>query len=80
MARKKYTDTELLEALQKAANEGGCPGLINDDGGRWAVSESGFQPVPGKRPKTMTTTFFVVKGQWKNSVREAIIYWIEHEE
>jgi hypothetical protein len=43
LKQDKYTDTELIDALEKASKRGSRPGLVNDDSGRWAVSESGFQ-------------------------------------
>ncbi len=78
--KKKYTDTDLLNALEHAEKKGACPGLIADDAGRWAVADDGLQPLPGKIPMTMNTTFFVDKRQWKNSIRKAIVYWINYKE
>ena len=72
-----YTDTDLICALEDAAKKGSCPGLVNDDDGHWAVSESGTQNCPPKTPADIVTNFFVKKKEWKNSVREALVYWIE---
>jgi hypothetical protein len=72
-----YTDTDLICALEDAAKKGSCPGLINDDYGHWAVSETGFQNCPRKTPADINTSFFVEKKEWKNSVREALVSWIE---
>jgi len=67
------TDTEMLDFLQKACKKGACLGLINDDNGHWAVSDSGTQNVPKSRdPEDIDTTFFVFKGEWKDSIRKAI--------
>jgi len=72
------TDSELLDALDKAAAEGACPGLVNDDAGRWAVSETGMQNVPlDDEPSDIQTAFFVKADEWKNSVREALNAWLD---
>jgi hypothetical protein len=47
-------------------------GLISDDGGRWAVSETGMQNLPEEEPIDISTSFFIQKDEWKPSVREAI--------
>ncbi len=74
----KYTDTEMLNWLDKQKH---CSlGLLNDDNGHWAVSTSGMQNCPsGRDPEDIDTTFFVFKGEWKNSVREAIESAIDEE-
>ena len=66
------------EALEALAKEGFCPNLLNDDNGHWALVFDGFQSVPfGDDPEDISTTFFVFKDQWKDTVREAIIYSLE---
>lgn len=64
------TDTERLDWLQKTD----CMSLISDDSGHWACTQDGFQTVPPEFPEAgdIHTTFFVAKGQWYNSIREAI--------
>jgi len=76
-AKKVYTDTELLDILEKAGKRGYCPALLNDDAGHWAVSGEGMQNVPIDPPCDIHTTFFVEKSQWKKTVREAILAFIE---
>lgn len=77
--KKVYTDTELLDWLQDHSID--CPGLINDDNGRWAVSFTGTQNVPMEDgPADIWTSYFVEKHEWKPTVREAIIAAIESEE
>jgi len=74
------TDTELIDWLEDQAKHGACIGLINDDNGHWAVSGSGVQNCPhGRDPEDIDTTFFVFKGEWRNTVREAITAAIESE-
>ena len=68
------TDTELIDFLnsQQGVN------LISDDGGRWAVSGDGFQPVPeeGGFTETVSITSFVEAEDWKPSIREALEAYI----
>ena len=72
------TDTELFDWLEKACKNGACVGLINDDNGHWAVSTSGTQNCPaGWDPEDIDTTFFVFKGEWKNTIRDAIKMFIK---
>lgn len=46
--------------------------LVSDDHSRWAVSGTGFQPVPEDEPIDMETTFVVMKDEWKPTIRAAI--------
>lgn len=74
------TDTQRIDWLEKQADEGRSPALVNDDNGHWAVSMSGFQnAVCGDGPQDIETTFFVNANQWKNTVREAIDAAIKQE-
>jgi len=41
-------DHEAMERLRQEANEGGCPCLVFDDSGHWALSDSGMQPAKEK--------------------------------
>jgi hypothetical protein len=71
------TDKQRLDWLEEKA---GC-GLINDDAGHWAISNSGIQNLPPMdgNPIDIASTFFVEKQYWHNSIREAIDYAMEHE-
>lgn len=68
-------DTYLLNWLGK--QDGAA--LVNDDGGRWAVSFDGIQNVPEKEPSDIQTTFFIEAAQWKPTIREAIQAAIDEE-
>lgn len=48
--------------------------LVSDDGGKWAVSGDGFQPVPedGGFTETVSITTFVDPDEWRGDIREAI--------
>lgn len=64
------TDTELINWLQPKQGVN----LISDDGGKWAVSDSGFQPVPdeGGFTHAVTISSFVEPEAWRDTIREAI--------
>lgn len=51
----------------------GC-NLISDDGGKWALSTSGMQPVPEEGGFTETVGIHSIVGpeEWRESVRAAI--------
>lgn len=67
------TDTELLDGLEALVQKGDCPGIINDDAGRWAVSGSGVQNCPdGDEAIDIQTTFFVEAAEWQPTIRLAI--------
>jgi hypothetical protein len=63
-------DAERLNWLQE--NEG-C-NLISDDGGKWALSTMGMQPVPdeGGFTEEVEIVSIVQPGEWRESVRAAI--------
>ncbi len=67
------TDKDRIDWLEDQAKHGACPGLINDDNGRWAVAFSGFQnAVCGKEAQDVQSTFFVEAKQWRRTIRQAI--------
>lgn len=68
-------DAERLSFLQDWP---GC-NLISDDGGRWAVSETGFQPVApdGGFKDTVGIQSLVFVHEWRDSVRGAIDAFID---
>lgn len=66
----------LKQYLNSLPNRGGCPALLNDDFGHWAVVFEGYQSLPKKpgKPDDIDTRFWVRKQQWRKSPREALIY------
>jgi hypothetical protein len=56
----------------------GC-NLISDDMGRWAVSTTGFQNLPENQdePFDAQVVSLILKTEWKNSIREAIDYFMK---
>lgn len=64
------TDTERLDWLGKQYGTN----LVNDDVGRWAVSDMGMQEVPPDGGFTEVTGIHSIVGpeQWQPSIREAI--------
>ena len=71
----KYSDKKLLDWLEN--NSGGYI-LISDDDGHWACTNSGMQSVNTEKDD-VEATFFIMKDEWKDTVREAIIAAIEEE-
>ena len=63
------TDTERLDWLEE---QFGCA-LVNDDNGHWACVYDGIQTVPDSESAIdMSTSFWIEKDKWHNSVREAV--------
>jgi len=68
----------LIEELNKLADNGYCPALLFDDDGRWALSFTGTQPVNFEsKPMSMYTTFFVETDDWKDTIEEAVEHAIK---
>ena len=71
--RGRITDTARLDWLEWQGDKGACPGVINDDSGRWAVSFEGVQNVPcSRKPIDIATSFFIKRSKWKATIRQAI--------
>jgi hypothetical protein len=62
---------EIVEHITKS---GGCPALVNDDNGHWALSLEGTQTVPftGRDAETIQTAFWIEKKRWADSAPLAI--------
>jgi hypothetical protein len=75
------SDTARLDAMEELVNNGCCPGIINDDAGRWAVTGDGMQNVPcNDNAIDINTTFFVEADKWRDSIREAIDDYLKDDE
>lgn len=69
---------DIVKIFTDLAKEGGCPALLNDDNGHWAVSDTGFQQVVfGDEPEDITTSFFIEKEMWKNTIEEAVEHYLK---
>jgi hypothetical protein len=68
-------DTERIDWLEKQQGYA----LVSDDAKHWAVVTDGMQNIPLKTPIDITTTFFIKKEEWKESIRKAIDFAIKHE-
>jgi hypothetical protein len=64
----------ILEELSKL---GEAPSLLYDDEGHWAVSGEGFQNVVIGDPIDVHMNIFVEKDMWKDTIREAINYYLD---
>lgn len=72
----KITVEHVLEQL---SDMGHCPALIFDDNGHWAVSSAGIQDVSlGEEPSDISTCFFIEAEEWKNTIREAVLHYLEN--
>jgi hypothetical protein len=75
LSKKRKAEADALDAarLDWLAENEGC-NLISDDDGRWAVSTSGFQPVPeeGGFKEAVQIVSWVEPSEWFNSPRAAI--------
>ena len=59
--------------VEKMVAEGGCPALVFDDNGHWALAGGGWQTVPmGEDPEDVVTTFIIEASRWADSAPEAI--------
>lgn len=56
--------------------------LVSDDGGKWAVSGDGFQPVPDEGGFTcgVTISVFVHPDDWRDTISEAVEAYIANSE
>lgn len=73
-------ETRLAAYFERDASIGGCPALLNDDMGHWAIGGSGMQQIAAEGPIDMTTTFFIEKGEWSETIRGALQIWAKEDE
>ena len=74
----KNKNISIENALDKLNEHGHAVCLMNDDNNHWAATSDGFQQVPEtKKSQSMTITAFIEKKQWKKSIHEAIIAYVE---
>jgi hypothetical protein len=69
-------DVSLEEVIELLIKNGTSMALLDDDAGHFAVSTSGMQNVVEDEPIDVVTTFMVEKSEWKNSVREAVLHFL----
>lgn len=75
----KKGEIEVSDVLTELTKQGICPALIFDDFGHWAVSSSGMQSIPEEPgvPDDIETRFVITKDEWKKTIKEAVIYYLE---
>lgn len=66
------TDTERLDALEACCNKGGCPSVIYDDNGNWAVAQEGTQNIRMEDSEPLDIQHWVPADAFRPSIREAI--------
>ena len=77
-AKYKNKNITLEEVLILLHKEGYSCAIIDDDNNHWAVSSSGFQSLPENGDVgDIMTTFAVSKIEWKNSPREAMLWYLQ---
>jgi len=69
----KFSPTDILEKL---ADIGHCPCLINDDNGNWAVASDGWQNIRGTGGD-LETTLIVRAEFFKPTISEAVRLYLE---
>jgi len=67
----------IIEQLTKL---GHSPALLYDDDGRFAIICDGYQSVPQDEASDIEMQYFVEKKHWKNSIREALDYYLDSED
>lgn len=67
----------ILEELSKL---GYATCLLYDDEGHWAISTDGVQTVVIGDPVDVSMNNFVEKDMWKDTIREAINYYLDIDE
>jgi hypothetical protein len=72
--KENLTFEFIFEELTKI---GWAPCLLYDDNGRFAISGDGFQTVPEDSPADISMMCFVEKDYWKDSIREALYYFLD---
>lgn len=78
-----YRDLPVEVSLQAITMIGAAPSLLYDDNGHWTVGSEGSQSMPtileGWEDKDCTfhASWFVAKGKWKNTIREALNDYFE---
>ena len=58
---------------------GGAPCLLYDDNGHFAISGEGMQSLSFE-PADTEMIHFIKKDLWKDSIREALNYYLDHDE
>ena len=67
------------QALQKLAEMGYCPALLNDDNGRWAFKFDGVQTVSyTDHPRNFTASHDVLAHELDSDIRKALIKALEN--
>lgn len=73
-------DLPIEFILEELTQLGWAPCLLYDDEGHWAISGEGFQEVALGDPIDMHLTHFVEKKMWKDTIREALNYYLDNDE
>jgi len=83
LVKKHFDDLQVDFILDAMTHLGCCPQLIYDDNGWWSVTESAFSRVSlDDKPVDKFVGTVYIEGQepWKESIREAVRYYIFYSE
>jgi len=58
---------------------GWAPCLLYDDDGHFAVADDGWSEIPEESPGDIHLGHYITKNQWKDSIREALNYFLDTE-
>ena len=67
---------DVGEMLHQLAGIGWDAAILYDDNGHWGMHDTGFASI-SDTPEDWEGTYFVAKGSWKDTPREAVVYAVE---
>lgn len=78
---KKHRDELDVDFIvETLTHMGGCPSILYDDNGFFAVASDGFQNVVfGDEPSDVDISHHITKDKWKKTIREALYFYLDEE-
>ena len=75
-----FNSYEVDFILETITRFGSAPNLVYDDNGMFAITDNGYQPVvTGDELIEGPLTVFVEASQWKKTIREALLHYLNSE-
>jgi hypothetical protein len=79
-AIKRWRNALPFEFIfEELTNLGWAPCLLYDDNGNFAISDDGMQSI-SEEVDDQELFYFIKKDRWKETIREALNYYLDHEE
>lgn len=75
---KDILDIDFI--IESLTHLGGAPNLLYDDNGYFAMTADGYQTVVTDSPADVETAFMVPARKWKPTIREAVVYYLLHDD